>query len=65
VTEKCPVCKEELGPEPVVWRGKRYCSETCAFEASQKPNLCGAPRTLETGRRSLKTGLSSPRPPQV
>lgn len=50
--QRCAHCREELGEEYCEYRGKVYCSEACAFEASLKINsLCGSRSSLETSQR--------------
>ena len=48
----CGQCNEELGDNPINVKGVLYCSKTCAFEAAQKPNICGEARSLESATRS-------------
>ncbi len=39
----CARCKEPIEGEPVVRFNKAYCSEACAFEATERPRptICG------------------------
>ncbi|MBI2910427.1 MAG: hypothetical protein HYX92_22510 [Chloroflexi bacterium] len=53
---KCAYCREEIVDGPVERRGKLYCCETCAFEASQRTCCtCGAQRTVASSSRYQPT----------
>lgn len=49
---KCARCREEIEGEPVVWRGKAYCTPACAFEAAKRlGSICGGQETTEISLR--------------
>lgn len=55
VSAKCAHCREEIGEPPVEWKGKLYCCEACAFEASKKLGcFCGSQDSVETSLRYSK-----------
>ncbi|MBI2304794.1 MAG: hypothetical protein HYU86_08635 [Chloroflexi bacterium] len=49
---KCAYCREEFAAEPILYKGKAYCSEACAFQASLKTgSICGSESSMEASLR--------------
>ncbi|GEM_PF-121090 len=49
---KCTLCREEITEEPVTYKGKNYCCQACAFDASVRlGSMCGSQSTVEAGLR--------------
>ncbi len=53
----CPQCREDICGEPVLWKGKAYCCDACAFEASKRRgSICGSGETTEVSQRFASKG---------
>ena len=49
---RCALCREDIEGEPVMWKGKFYCCQACAFEASKRlGSMCGSGETTEVSQR--------------
>lgn len=66
---KCALCREAIEGEAVRFKGKDYCCEACAFDASLRiGSMCGSQSSVETGMRFERaravgpaTGTEQPR----
>jgi hypothetical protein len=49
---KCAHCREEIASgDSIEYKGKHYCCDACAFEASIKlGSICGSRSTVESSR---------------
>ncbi len=53
----CGYCHEDIQDEPVMWKGKAYCCDACAFEASKRLGcICGSGETTEVSQRFAAKG---------
>lgn len=63
---KCALCRDDIVGDAVNYKGKSYCCEACAFDASLRiGSMCGSQSTVATGMRfeSIRpatSGASSP-----
>ena len=49
---KCAHCREDIVGEAIAYKGKSYCCQACAFEASVRlGSICGSQFTVEAGLR--------------
>jgi len=49
---KCAHCREDITGEAIAYKGKSYCCQACAFEASVRlGSMCGSRSTVEAGLR--------------
>lgn len=49
---KCALCHGEIAGEAITYKGKPYCCEACAFDASLRlGSICGSQATVQTGLR--------------
>lgn len=57
---KCALCRDEISGEPVIYKGKSYCCEACAFDASLRlGSMCGSQSTVEAGRQFERSRAAS------
>lgn len=49
---KCSLCRDDIAGDAVTYKGKSYCCEACAFDASLRiGSMCGSQSTVATGMR--------------
>jgi cytidylate kinase len=65
---KCTQCREDVCGEAIMYKGKPYCCDACAFEASLRlGSICGSQTTVEAGLRygrgqNTASGAPDPQP---
>ncbi|MEW6034222.1 MAG: (d)CMP kinase [Chloroflexota bacterium] len=53
---RCTHCREEFEGESVRYKGRDYCCQACAFEASLRTgSICGSRSSVEAGMRYART----------
>lgn len=61
---KCALCRDDITGEAVTYKGKSYCCEACAFDASLRiGSMCGSQSTVATGMRFASSRPETPDAP--